>query len=154
MEHNEYIFIYVLWNILHNPQYFKRLIIQFKTTYILKKRFVLIFLIIKQWIWFFELIIRIIKFKLLQKIHHLITYSNSILFKKWIKMTNLKIVSIKNNNNNKKGNTYRPQYILTPEVKVNIDLVFVHQKKSSKLFCTFAKNTMSSYSCFFHFFLI
>ena len=65
-------------------------IIQFKTIYILKKRFVLIFLIIKQWIWFFKLIIWIIKFKLLQKIHHLITYSNSILFKKWSKWRILK----------------------------------------------------------------
>ena len=49
--YNEYIFIYAydffFVFILRNPQYFKRLIIQFKTIYIFKKQYILISQLIK-----------------------------------------------------------------------------------------------------------
>ena len=41
------------------------------------------------------------------------------------------------------GNTYRPLYLLTPEVKVNIDLVSTSEKKVRNFFALLQKNTMS-----------
>ena len=44
--------------------------------------------------------------------------------------------------------------LLTPEVKVNIDLISYFRKKSLKLFCTFAKNTMDEWGRNPHYALI